>query len=75
MKAVGESQGIASAVLLEVVVAGIPIIAWGLAAYFALAWLLLKRGELDAYKAQREIASLPPPTGKTAAPPEREMLD
>jgi len=59
VQAVGVSQGITSAVLLECLIAGIPIVLWGVAVHFALSWLLLKHGELDEYKARREIANLP----------------
>lgn len=72
--AIGDRQGIASVVLLECLIAGIPIVLWGVAAHFVLGWLLLRRGELDDYRARQEIERLPPPNGPSPRN-DRDVLD
>jgi hypothetical protein len=74
VRALGDSQGLMSAVLLELIMAGIPIVLWGVATHFVLGWLLLKPGELDDYRARQEIERLPPPDA-TPAKSERDVLD
>lgn len=72
--AVGEGNGIVGAMLLEVLIAGIPIVIWGVAIHIGLTKLLMQPGEVDAYRAQQEIGRLP---GRADAPqpPTHDLLE
>jgi hypothetical protein len=77
MKNVGEADDVVGVILLEVLIAGIPIILWAAAAHYVLTWALMRRGELDDYHAQQEIARLGPQAEAEEGPeqPQRTMLD
>jgi heme/copper-type cytochrome/quinol oxidase subunit 2 len=62
---IGNADDIGGAILLEVLIAGIPIVIWAGVAHFGLSWLLMRRGELDAYYACDEIERLPRQTRTT----------
>jgi hypothetical protein len=54
----GYNQGMVGTVLLEVLMAGIPIVLFAAAAHLALSHLLFRRGELDAYKRRKIVKSV-----------------
>ncbi len=56
---IGNADDIGGMILLEILIAGIPIVLWAAAAHYGLTWLIMRRGELDEYRAQQEIARLP----------------
>jgi hypothetical protein len=54
----GYNQGIAGTIFLAVLLAGIPIILWGVVAYLGLSWLLLRHGEKEQWEAHRLMRGL-----------------
>jgi hypothetical protein len=66
----GYNQGMVGTVLLEVLMAGIPIVLFAAATHLGLSHLLFRQGELDAYKRRKIVESVAGTDGTrtTAAP-------
>src|ERR1700730_11041259 len=54
----GYNQGLTGAIMLAVLMAGIPIVLFAAATYLALTHLLFRRGEIDDYKKRKIIESM-----------------
>jgi hypothetical protein len=54
----GYNQGLTGAIMLAVLMAGIPIVLFAAATYLALTHLLFRRGEIDEYKKRKIIESV-----------------
>jgi hypothetical protein len=54
----GYSQGLVGTAMLWLIMGGIPILIFAIAAHFALTWLFFRAGELEEYKARQVVAEV-----------------